>query len=234
MGWFRRKRRSGGAAVVTPRGGRVCDCCNTPMEPGAGYLLATKDVVVSPAYWELNFRATKGLADELRLDTAQLSGLFQDVLRQTAGQHSPWSVCEECSGMFLVDRDSARAHSRAGTAPQGTGRVKPSECAQFAAEGWERIFGSWPASVSRRSPKDICDVCRRSVHEGETTTLVPPDRMAAYRAAGLVGTAAGLPSHPEGHTLCHPCSARLFAGLHRAGGDGGEAGDTGDTAAPAG
>ncbi|WP_210589137.1 hypothetical protein [Streptomyces sp. GESEQ-35] len=216
MGWFKglvQRRRSVGAA---PTG--VCDSCNAVLDRTAGYFVSTRDVVLSRAYWKAAFEQSKPMVDAFGLADGQLLQFFQDSLHSTAGQQSPWSICEDCSEMFVFDRDSGRSHAVRNTRPPGSGKVDPSGCVLFAAAGWEQVFGRWPANVTPEAVMDSCDLCRASMYSGEFTFTVPEDRMGEFRGNGFVDGDPVCPPRPDkgGWVICHTCAARLFARFHRA------------------
>ncbi|WP_446044686.1 hypothetical protein [Streptomyces olivaceus] len=208
-----RNRESVGAARTG-----VCDCCNARLNHQAGYSLSTRDVVLSEAYWRTALKPTKSLVNSLSLDDVQLLQVFQELLHTTAGEQSPWSICEDCSELFIFDRDAARTHAVQSTRPAGSGRVDPSGCVLFAAAAWEHVFGRWPANVTPEAVMDACDLCRKKMYSSEFTFIVPQERMGHFRSHGLVdGDPVSPPRPDDGWVICQPCAARLFARAHRAG-----------------
>jgi hypothetical protein len=133
MGWFRRKPKPARSAPVG-----VCDICNARVPRTEAYFLTTRQVVVSPAYWDRRLGITLQLAETMGVPESGMRRLVQDSVVNAAGQSTPWAVCEACSPDFTFDRDQARAHAVAGTRPPGTGTVNPLLCADIAAEAFER------------------------------------------------------------------------------------------------
>ncbi|MEJ3749002.1 hypothetical protein WEI85_37760 [Actinomycetes bacterium KLBMP 9797] len=133
MGLFRRKPKRVRAAPVG-----VCDVCNARLPRTEAYFLTTRQVVVSPAYWDRRLDLTLGIAETFGIPESQMPQLVQDSVVSAAGQGTPWAVCEACSADFTFDRTEARAHAVASTAPPGTGKVDPRLCADVAAAAYER------------------------------------------------------------------------------------------------
>ncbi|HET9912541.1 MAG TPA: hypothetical protein VFQ13_11670 [Anaerolineales bacterium] len=122
----------------------VCDVCNNPLDWDQAYVLTTKQVVLSQAYWEFAFRHQWSYVHGLDPEGAILAGLVQQASAQTTG----WAVCESCSRLFNFDRTVARQYAlqRMSHIP-GSGSVDASAAAQPAAEVWKRLYGSYPQSI---------------------------------------------------------------------------------------
>jgi hypothetical protein len=133
MGWFRKKPKRAWSAPIG-----VCDVCNARLPRTEAYFLTTRQVVVSPSYWDRRLDIVLTLAARFDLPKSQLRQLVQDSVVDAAGQGTPWAVCEACSADFTFDRAQARAHAVADTEPPGTGKVNPLLCADIATEAYER------------------------------------------------------------------------------------------------
>jgi hypothetical protein len=219
MGWFKNisRRRSAGTAIPVS-GSPVCDSCNAELRLAEAYLLSTNNVVVSISYWQERFAVEKRVQDMFNMDGRQRLAMFDDGVRVTAAQATPWAICESCSEFFIFDRDEARSCALRAAAPAGSGRVDPAGFVLFAAEAWEQVHGQWPANVPRPDVTDSCDLCTRNIHNGDISIIIPRDRMEHFRANGLVEDDPVSGSRPgeDGWTACHSCTARLFARAHRA------------------
>lgn len=219
MGWLKDKL-VGSRQVSRPAGG-VCDSCNGELDPAAaGYYVTTRDVVLSEGYWASTFATLKPIQDVFDMGEPQRLQMFQHMVEQSAGQGSAWSICETCSELFIFDRDKARSNAVHNIQPADSGRVDPSGCVLFAACGWERVFGRWPETVEQPAVVDSCDLCRKTVYEGEFNSFIPQAKMERFRAEGVIDNDPVRQPRQSGDdtgwAICQPCMARLFARSHRA------------------
>jgi len=124
----------------------VCDTCGkrTGMTKGKGYVLTTRQVIISPDYWEGTFRAW------LAATPMRGAELFDTLLARQCSQSTGWTVCDECIGKFPhVDRGMARAYADqfwqdqdGDYSPPGGGSVDVDVARESAVEGWRRSGGS--------------------------------------------------------------------------------------------
>lgn len=198
----------------------VCDCCNEPLTRSSGYLLSTTSIVLSVAHWESRFKLVKAMADPLGFDERQKLGIFGSTLHTTAESRTPWLVCEDCIGLFVVDRDEARSYARRGIDPPGTGAVEPGGCAQYAAIAWEIVFGRWPASVQQPDVVDECDFCGRTVYRNEHCAKIGREAVDRLRATGVaeVVPLGSMRPGKKGWLACMRCTTRIVAALRASGG----------------
>jgi hypothetical protein len=111
----------------------VCDICGAGLSSPGGYLLVTREVVSEPKYWQHYYRQHEAEFALLGVRSYEAFKSHQDLRamagKTLAGQSSPWMVCENCIGMFQVDRQAARRHAEqwwqsGGTfAPPGVGKA---------------------------------------------------------------------------------------------------------------
>ncbi len=82
----------------------LCDVCNKNLGEKEGYLLTTLEVVSTPAYWKKAFRmmALFVMSD----DSAKVQ-----FASQMASQTTPWMVCNDCIGLFTVDKAKSRDYA---------------------------------------------------------------------------------------------------------------------------
>lgn len=222
VGWFKDKLLGSRPDKPTTRGlagtnqAGLCDCCNAELDPAAGYYIATEDVVRSERYWMKEFAFAKKVLGDLMAER-----MFHHRVHLAAGDGSAWSICEDCSELFLFDRDVARSHAVRKSEPTASGPVNPAGCVLYAAQAWEQVFGHWPAGVEQPAVGDTCDLCRKKIYYGEFIGFVPRARMESYRAEGFVDNDPVRPPRPRGGdtgwVICRPCVARLSARFHRAG-----------------
>ena len=115
----------------------LCDVCGKEMNWKDGYVLTTKQVPTSEAYWEHVKEAMDPSADMLAI-----------LVQQQAGQSSGWLVCEGSSSLFSFDRAQAKSYARAqNESPPGAGPAPTESVARAAANVWKRLYGSWPSSI---------------------------------------------------------------------------------------
>ena len=119
----------------------VCDICNRTMSVASGYSLATKEVVLTSAYWTRAFQG--GLAV---VHTQDPTGgeLLMHYIEQQAAQHTGWLVCEECSKPLRFDRTRARQLAEQQQNPPEAGPVPPRDVAPHAAQAWKTLYGQAP------------------------------------------------------------------------------------------
>jgi len=104
------------AEILARLGSGVCDICNGKVTSPDGYLLTTREVVSTPAYWQHYYQYHKGEFDVLGV--LSFDGFCQNPLLRAscvnavAGQRTPWMVCENCISKFAVDREKTRAYAR--------------------------------------------------------------------------------------------------------------------------
>lgn len=231
MGWFR-KRRGGGpphtrggdgaATPTTSRSatGKVCDCCNAPLDRTAAYYLPTSTVVHSEACWAQAFALCKPLW-ELFMEEERLLTAFGDFVRQRAAQSTAWAVCEECSEYFVFDRAAARADALNDRQPADCGAVNPSRYLLFAALGWEQVYGWWPSVVEKPAVADVCDVCEKTMYVGEPHAFVRQGTGEHHEAEGFTRPGRGergprTRDGEPGWLACQGCVARHHTRLARA------------------
>lgn len=87
----------------------VCDICNGKITAPDGYLLTTRQVVSTPAYWQHYYRTHQseftGLGVYSFTDFCSNPLLRPAVIQTMAGQRTPWMVCGNCIAMFAVDHN---------------------------------------------------------------------------------------------------------------------------------
>lgn len=194
-----------------------CDSCNMTLARAQGYYLSTATIVMSESFWRSHIALFKVMLDIVSSDErAQLRG-FDLVLRNAAGNRTPWLICEDCSEFFLFDRDEARSYVIRATEPPDTGPVDPGECATVAAAGWEHVFGRWPANVKQPELVDSCDLCAKKIYREETAGFMGRTQLDRFRAIGAIEEPPLSPARPDGTWLaCRMCLNRLLARIHRA------------------
>lgn len=126
----------------------LCDICSKQVPRGDGYILTTQQVVYSPAYWEHIFRIL-----EQNWPSKSVEEIEQNLpllaLKQAQSQ-SNWLSCDECIGVFDVDRKQARRYCQefwaTGKVPliPGAGAADGIQAATAAYQGWEKAFGRKP------------------------------------------------------------------------------------------
>lgn len=122
----------------------VCDICNKDIKWEDGYVLTTRQVATSEAYWELSLKGAWSITHKMNPEGDTLAILAQ----QQANQSSGWLVCESCSTFFVFDKPQAKAHARSQDGnPPGVGPVSTESVAHAAANVWKRLYGSWPSSI---------------------------------------------------------------------------------------
>jgi hypothetical protein len=105
----------------------VCDVCNKGLGEKEGYILTTLQVVSTPGYWKKAFSGPMGsMMSSLGMSDDSFKAQFAS---QMASQTTPWMVCNDCIGIFSVDKTQARQHAlrwyeSGGTfTPPGSGAV---------------------------------------------------------------------------------------------------------------
>lgn len=210
MSWFRRRRPLG----------TVCDCCNAALDPTDGYYLPTKSVVLSERYWVSALSKMKGQMDAFGMSESQRLDAFHGYVVNMAGQSTGWSVCENCSEFFFIDREEARAYAAAGRTPPGSGKVDPGGCIQYAAQGFEQVFGYWPPTVNQPAIEDTCAFCRKKIYVNDFCFSISEEVLARHRAARTIEDDPVRPPQPHdggmAWSMCTPCAARMAARDDRA------------------
>lgn len=132
--WLKKKAGGGKADKPGPgvRSGStgVCDICARPIASPDGYLLTTRTVVTTPAYWKKVLPAILRNSLGASWQTHPALALSMLEVRQAAAaQVLPWMSCDECVGLFEVSRDEAREWAQlwwasgGAFAPPGNGPV---------------------------------------------------------------------------------------------------------------
>lgn len=205
MGWFKRRK---------PVGSR-CDCCNAVLDPTSGYYLPTKSVVLSERYWIHALTRLKARMDAFKLNEIEWLDLFRDYVENMAGQPTAWSICENCSEFFLIDRQEARTYAASGKEPPGNGKVDLAGCIQYAAQGFEQVFGFWPPVTDQPSVEDTCAFCRKKIYANDFCFYITEEVLARHRASGIVDDDPVRPPQPHdggmAWSMCTPCMARTVA-----------------------
>jgi len=80
----------------------TCDECDRRLSTNEGYLLTTKQVVVSVESWRRVLLKWKREYPDLFKDH------HFDLSFQRAASDTPWVICEGCSSMFTFDRKQAQ------------------------------------------------------------------------------------------------------------------------------
>jgi len=86
----------------------VCDVCNKELAEKEGYLLTTEQAVSNPAYWK------KALARPASIMLARVTSdesAKAQLASQMASQTAPWLVCDDCIGIFDVNRNETRQYA---------------------------------------------------------------------------------------------------------------------------
>lgn len=90
--------------VISEKATSHCDACNKKIRRADGYLLSTKEVVMSVACWKRFLSKSEVIIPNLLKD----SEVFVGLVAFRASSDTPWQVCEECSAMFSFDRTIAK------------------------------------------------------------------------------------------------------------------------------
>jgi len=94
----------------------VCDICTQKVFRPNGYLLTTREVVGTAAYWQhycehhKSELAGMGVSSlpEFRRNPLVRASCGEALARQS----TPWMVCDRCIQMFTVDREQAQSYAR--------------------------------------------------------------------------------------------------------------------------
>ena len=100
----------------------ACDTCSKRFAPSEAYLLITEQVVCSPQYWRQYFGMHKEELASLSISTYEQFCAAQPVLQTGPGMamsDTPWLVCEDCIGLFQVDKAVVRDYARRCFASEG-------------------------------------------------------------------------------------------------------------------
>lgn len=127
-----------------------CDICNVGLDSSGCYFLTTRQVVLSPRYWERVCAQTAQILAAVMPDTdheAVAAVVFQEHEIYSA-QTSPWAVCDSCAPMFEFDQNIAKAHALAGTQPPGSGPCEDPAIHDAIADGVRRYTSASPDSAS--------------------------------------------------------------------------------------
>ncbi|MFI6169411.1 hypothetical protein ACIBCN_21705 [Nocardia sp. NPDC051052] len=145
--------------------------------------------------------------------------MFEDDVRVVIDDRTPWCICEECSELFVFDRDLARKHAVENTRPLGTGPATVPLAAGYAAAAWQRVHGSWPSGFVELAVLDRCDLCRKPIRSFELSATLPLAVVSACRDHGILEcNPEPLPRSDIGGWLCcRSCFAGLGARSHRLG-----------------
>lgn len=210
MGWFKRREPVG----------TWCDCCNAALDPTNGYYLPTKSVVLSERYWIHALTVLKVTMDAVDMSETERLGLFHDYVVRMAGQSTGWSICEDCSEFFFIDRQEARAYAASGRKPPGSGRVAAQGCIQYAAQGFEQVFGFWPPVTDQPPVEDTCAFCRKKIYANDFSFYITEEVLARHRAARVIDDDPVRAPQPHdggmAWSMCLPCAARMLARDDRA------------------
>jgi hypothetical protein len=192
----------------------LCDCCNRELNRAReGYHLTTLEVAWSERYWEFRFQVQHLLV----ISQEHGRRMFAESVRSTAHDCTTWMICETCSEFFIFDRDEARALAVKGMSAESGKPLSTEGVELFAALGWQRKYGSWPANVERPETLGWCSFCEKQMYVGEYEALVSPAGLAQNRATGLLHEPRMGPKRLEGKetwVMCMPCLALLDAKGH--------------------
>lgn len=193
----------------------LCDVCNSDFDPASGYIISNRTVATSQSYWQDAIERNQRIWGAFFTREDEFVSVFDQLVRARAADTTAWAVCEACSELFVFDRDEARAHARKGTQPRRKeNRIKVGEFVMFAAAGYERVHGSWPANVNPIPQVGNCDFCEKPVYEPEPVGFIDKDTLARHQATGVLDTPARPPHIASGvptWTICMPCVALMTA-----------------------
>jgi len=174
----------------------VCDICNKQIDWSDGYVLTTKQVATSEAYWKHTLKGPWSYMRSMDPDGDTLAMLVE----QQAGQSSGWLTCEECSRLFTFDRVAAKRYARERrSSPPGAGPVSTDSVARAAATVWKTLCGKWPSSIqitgsqapSSASPAvkssattNKCDFCGRMLGANEQIAMLDESGLQKMEAIG--------------------------------------------------
>lgn len=86
-----------------------CDVCNKDMRAKEGYLLTTLEVVSTPAYWKKALSGPMGtMMGALGMSGDSGKAQYASMM---ASQKNPWVICNECIGLFNVDKNRSRNYA---------------------------------------------------------------------------------------------------------------------------
>ena len=133
----------------------VCDVCNGKVTSPDGYLLTTREVVSTPAYWQHYYQYHN--SQFVTLGVLSYEGFCRNprlrvsCVNAVAGQRTPWMVCENCISKFAVDREKARSYAMQwwqdkAFQPPGTGPASLSEVNLGV------VGGLFPSAGMRKPP----------------------------------------------------------------------------------
>ncbi len=85
----------------------VCDVCSLPTRRDDGFVLTTREVVTSPAFWRTQFAKYQAVLDVVPTREERAAFLGEQAIPLVLSP-SGWLVCSECSRMFAFDEQVAR------------------------------------------------------------------------------------------------------------------------------
>lgn len=94
----------------------VCDICSQEVLRPDGYLLTTREVVSTAAYWQHYYQHHK--SELAGMGVSSFADFCGNLLVRTScaealvRQSTPWMVCEECIQMFTVNRDQTQSYAK--------------------------------------------------------------------------------------------------------------------------
>ncbi len=135
----------------------VCDVCGNRVNRPEGYLLTTREVVSTPAYWQRYYEIHRSEMTGAISSYSEFCGstvLRNGVATAMAGQRTPWLVCEKCVSLFSVDLSQTGNYakrwweSRKTFEPPGTGAAPLTavlmETGEPVSNVWQRAQSSSP------------------------------------------------------------------------------------------
>jgi hypothetical protein len=111
-----------------------CDICSQTIHQPDGFCLTTRQVVSTPAYWQGNLKIFDAMSNTIgKGDDMDLIRAILPSLKSVADSDTPWIVCQNCIGLFSVDRAQMHEYavlwwqSSKSFEPPGNGSVSVSE-----------------------------------------------------------------------------------------------------------
>jgi hypothetical protein len=167
-------------AVVEESG--VCDVCSAKVVNPGGYLLTTREVVCTPAYWRRYCEVQKSELQSMGI------GDFEAFRRNTkvrdtcakamADQVSNWMVCDGCIDLFQVNKSVARAYARRWWESKKTFRPAGTGAAPLSAvdmgTGPDQSERSWPAEQAEHE-RTMAIKAETEMYTTMTTMIRPSD-----------------------------------------------------------
>lgn len=130
-----------------------CDICAEEVEIGTGYSLSTSQVTEDKNYWAFVFRTYPAHVQAIGTDGKRLL----PWVIERSWDPGAWLVCENCVGLFAVDKTKARQlcqeqWTEAGKlVPRQLGPGQWESSLAAAIEGWKAVFQREPV-VDRDDP----------------------------------------------------------------------------------